>query len=180
MDAIEKHITQVTQGLSVLDRQEMEQAAALLRVVREWGGVAYLFGNGGSAATASHFANDLLKMAKLKAVCLSDAFPVVSAYGNDGGWENMYLDFLKTSFDYQKDCAVGITCSGNSENVVRAVEWVHKQAGLALVLTGDRKDSKIGGISGLTVVRALVPDIRVQEDLHSVVCHALARALQEE
>ena len=179
MDAIAKHLSQVRQGLELLDPNEIEKGVSLFRMVRSWGGTVYLFGNGGSAALASHFANDLMKMGRVRAVCLSDAFPLVSAYGNDEGWENMYLNQLKVVFD-QKDCVVGITCSGNSENVVRAVSWACREGGLALVLTGDRKDSKIHEVGNIPFLYARVPDIRVQEDLHMVACHAIARALAEE
>ena len=180
MDSISKHIAQVKQGIDLLDVEEIEKAVSLLRLVKEWVGTVYLCGNGGSAALASHFANDLLKMAHIKAVCLSDAFPAVSAYGNDEGWENMYFYQLRTLFDYKKDCVVGITCSGNSENVVRALRWAFEQGGLALALTGNRGSSKVHGIDGFPIVHAPVPDIRVQEDLHAVCCHAIARALVED
>ena len=179
MDSIAKHLSQVRQGLELLDPNEIEKGVSLFRMVRSWGGTVYLFGNGGSAALASHFANDLMKMGRVRAVCLSDAFPLVSAYGNDEGWENMYLNQLKVVFD-QKDCVVGITCSGNSENVVRAVGWAYGEGGLALVLTGERKDTKVNNIGNFPILYARVPDIRVQEDLHSVACHAMARALMEE
>ena len=179
MDSIAKHLIQVRQGLELLDPNEIEKAVSLFRMVRGWGGTVYLFGNGGSAALASHFANDLMKMGRVRAVCLSDAWALSSAYGNDEGWENMYLNQLKVVFE-QKDCVVGITCSGNSENVVRAVSWVCREGGLALVLTGDRKDSKIHEVGNIPFLYARVPDIRVQEDLHMVACHAMARALMEE
>lgn len=180
MNPITKHIAQVKQGIELLDVPEIEKAVSLLRLVRSHGGTVYLFGNGGSAALASHFANDLIKMGRVKAVCLSDAFPVTSAYGNDEGWENMYLNQLKAVFDAARDCALGITCSGNSVNVVRAMEWAYINGSFALVLTGMRGGTEIHNISFLTLVHAPVPDVRVQEDLHAVCCHAMARALQEE
>lgn len=180
MNSIEKHLTQVRQGLELLDPNEIEEVMSVLNVMRRRGGTVYLCGNGGSAALASHFANDLMKMGKLRAVCLSEAFPVVSAYGNDEGWENMYLNPLMVAYEYDMDCLIGITCSGNSENVVRALEWVYNRSGWVIGLTGQDRDSKIHLIGSFPMVHANVPDIRVQEDLHSVACHAIARGLAEE
>lgn len=180
MDTILKHLSQVRQGLDLLNLNEISMAVSALRLVKEQGGTVYLFGNGGSAALASHFTNDLIKMGRVKAVCLCDAFPVTSAYGNDEGWESMYLNQLKVVFDYKKDMVIGISCSGNSENVVRALEWACKEGALAIGMTGNTGNSKIHGIGVFPLIHAPVPDIRVQEDLHAVCCHAIARELAEE
>jgi D-sedoheptulose 7-phosphate isomerase len=180
MNEILKHINQLRQGIELLNPEEIERVVSLLRLVRSWNGTVYLCGNGGSAALASHFCNDLMKIGKVKAVCLSDCFPVVSAYGNDNGWENMYLDQLRVVFNYERDCVIGISCSGNSENVVRALSWAFGQGGLIAALTGQETKSKICEIGNYPIVWARVPDMRVQEDLHSVACHAIARELVEE
>jgi D-sedoheptulose 7-phosphate isomerase len=177
MESISQHLSQVKEGIDLLSVSEIEKVVAVLELVRKWGGTVYLFGNGGSAALASHCTNDLIKMTRVRAVCLSDCFPVVSAYGNDEGWENMYVKQLEVVFDQGKDCAFGISCSGNSENVVRALRWAGERDGLVVGLTGNR-DGRIHEVVN-RLVHAPVPDIRVQEDLHAIVCHALVRAMVE-
>lgn len=177
---VRKHLSQVSEGMSLLDETEIQNVIDLLNLVKKMGGTVWTIGNGGSAATASHLANDLLKMAGIKAVCLSDMVPVVTAYGNDNEWENMYGTALWKLFTKGRDCVVGITCSGNSENIVRAVEIVSGNDETAICLTGLSNGSKINVIPGIALIHARVPDIRVQEDLHMMVCHAIVRTLQEE
>ena len=179
MNAINKHMRQVEEGMTLLDQGEVETLINLLKIVRRKGGVVYTFGNGGSAATASHFANDSLKMGRVKAICLNDSYPVVSAYGNDEGWEKMYMHPLIRLFNADRDVAFGISCSGNSANVIKALEWALGSGGVAVGLTGSDDYSRINKLELLALVHARVPDIRVQEDLHSIVCHAVMRALQE-
>jgi len=179
MNVILKHLRQVEEGMSLLDQNEVTEVLRLLRACRSLGGTAYIFGNGGSAATSSHFANDLVKMGRLRAHCLSDQVPVMTAYGNDEGWGNMYANMLRKYFNPEKDVAVGISCSGSSENVIWALKDVIESGGSAAGLTGIDNDSGIHLVGDIRLVHARVPDIRVQEDIHSMVCHALARGMQE-
>ena len=82
----------------------------------------FLIGNGGSASTASHAANDLMKIGGLKAVCVCDMTPTTLAYGNDDGWENMFLTPIRR-LSVPGDVVIGISCSGNSPNVVKVAEY---------------------------------------------------------
>lgn len=179
MNTITKHMRQVNEGMTLMDQGEIESIISVLKTAREVGGTVYAFGNGGSAATASHFANDSLKMGRVKAICLNDSYPVISAYGNDEGWEKMYLHPLIRLFDIGRDVAFGISCGGNSMNVINALKWTIESGGVAVGLTGSDDESRINKLSLDALVHARVPDIRVQEDIHSVVCHAVVRALQE-
>lgn len=178
MDTFTKHISQVVEGLNLLDHEELERIVQVLEILRMTGGTLFVFGNGGSAATASHFVNDLLKAGKVRAVCVSDMVPVVDAYGNDTGWENMFMGPLTGLMD-AKDGVLGISCSGRSLNVITALEWAAGQTELVLGMTGIGNDSPINAIPNIDLLHARVPDIRVQEDLHVIACHAIVRALQE-
>lgn len=179
MNAIIKHLTQVEEGMTLLDRDEVLQMVRVIRLIKAAAGTLYLFGNGGSHATASHFANDLTKMIKIRAVCVGDMTPVVTAYGNDTGWENMFASHL-SAVCRDTDGLVGISCSGNSNNVLKGL-GVGKTKGLLTIgLTGISNSSPINYLDLDALVHARVPDIRVQEDLHMMVCHAVVRCLQEE
>lgn len=179
METMEKHMKQVEEGMSLIDLGEVEKMVQALAITRNLGGTVYVFGNGGSHATASHFANDLMKMCKIRAICLGDSIPITSAYGNDDGWENMFSLQLQRLLQ-EKDGVFAISCSGNSENVVQALEFVggYRKA-LMLGLTGMSNESRINHLGLDALVHTRVPDIRVQEDLHMIICHGLVRSLQE-
>lgn len=180
MDAIEKHLRQVEEGMSLLDQSEVMKLVEILKVVRKNHGTVYVFGNGGSMVTASHFANDLMKMCRIKAVAVGDMKAVVSAWGNDTGWENMFFGPLSEMVT-GKDALVGISCSGNSANVIRALqagrdEWDALCAGM----TGMSDQSMMTALDLDVIIHTWgVPDIRVQEDLHLMICHAVVREIQE-
>lgn len=180
MNTIMKHMRQVEEGMTLLDIAEVERLVSILKFVKEGNGTVYLFGNGGSHTTASHFANDLMKMAKIKAVCVGDMAPAVMAWGNDTGWENMYYGPLSEMVETKYDALIGISCSGNSENVVRALRaGLDQWSMLTCCLTGMSDSNMVSTLGLDAVVHVRVPDIRVQEDIHLMVCHAVVRALQE-
>lgn len=179
MNPISRHLSQVSEAMTLLDQDEVQHVVSIIYAIRLGRGTLYLFGNGGSHSTASHFANDLMKIAKVRAVCIGDMLPVTLAYGNDMGWENMFRMPLYELLD-PHDGVMGISCSGNSENVLSALGHAKVKNNLTIGLTGQSDESKINhlGLDALVHVRAT--DIRVQEDIHLMVCHAVIRALQEE
>ena len=179
MNSITNHFEEVVDGLNMLDESEIWQVIKILRFTKVTGGTVWLFGNGGSHATAGHFANDLVKMCGIRAVCLGDMASAVSAYGNDNGQENMFVDLLKEMLK-EEDCAFGISCSGNSANVIRALEHAKSQSVYTLGMTGSSLHSIINdcGLDGLVHTPG-AQDIRVQEDLHLIICHAIARSLHD-
>ena len=177
MTAISNHFMQVYECMTLLDKEEVERAAAVLDVVRGLGKRVYLFGNGGSHATASHWANDLTKMAKCRAVCLGDMTPTITAYGNDNGWDKMFADPLSKLAEAD-DAVIGISCSGNSKNVLEALRVAKARGCLTIGVTGNELDSGLHAVGCDVIVHAPYPDIRVQEDVHLIIAHAITRALQ--
>jgi len=177
MDVLKKHMSQVVEGINMVDGGEYWEVLEALKLVRKAGGVVYTMGNGGSSATAAHFTNDLVKMGKVRSVCLTGQVPLMMAYGNDEGWEMMLAKPLAKMMR-EEDMAFGISCSGNSENVVNALAWAHDRDWLSVGMTGCSHECAINGITS-ALIHTMVPDIRVQEDLHLMLCHALARGLQE-
>lgn len=177
---IEKHLEEIEEGMSLLDQEEIENMVEVLRVVRKNRGTVYIFGNGGSMATASHFANDLSKMCRIRAVALGDMKALVSAWGNDTGWENMFYGPLSEMVN-GKDALVGISCSGNSANVIRALQAGRDQWNvLCAGLTGMSNQSMMDTLEMDALIHTWgAADIRVQEDLHLMICHAVVREIQE-
>lgn len=177
MSKLNIHFNQASEAVTLVDRDSILPIVDILSLVRKNGGHVWICGNGGSHSTASHFANDLIKQNRIKAVCLGDETSTMLAYGNDNGWENMFADAINARFE-DGDCVFGISCSGNSENVIKAL-GVAENRGWAVGLTGLSSGSKMAkmGLDGLVFVP--VPDIRVQEDIHLLICHAIVRALQD-
>ena len=181
MSVTKKHLAQVGEGMTLLDEDQIRQAIQLIRIVKERGGTMYLFGNGGSHATASHFANDLIKMGRVRAICVGDMAAAMLAYGNDEGWGRMFAGPLQGMLAAHLDGVVGISCSGDSANVIAGLNFAKAVPGVATIgLTGLGRSSAINALNLDVIIHAPVPDIRVQEDLHSIACHAIARSLQEE
>jgi len=177
MSLIGKHLAEVSEAMTLLDVKEIQMAAMALGVVKKNYGRVFVFGNGGSHATASHFANDLLKMARVQAFCIGDMQSTMLAYGNDEGWQNMYLSPLREILK-AGDGVVGISCSGNSENVVNALSFAADEGVLTVGLTGLSDMSEINELALNALVHVRANDIRVQEDVHLMVCHAIVRVLQ--
>jgi len=178
MTQIRKHLSEVSEAMTLLNKEEIDQMVMVLEVIKRNGGTVYLFGNGGSHATASHMANDLVKMAKVKAMCVGDMSSSVFAYGNDNGWRNMFSDLLR-GLVHPKDGLIGISCSGMSENVLEALAYGAGEGILAIGMTGPSLSSGINNVGLNALVHVMADDIRVQEDLHLMVAHAVVRQMQQ-
>lgn len=173
--------TDIETALRGISGESVQKVVSLLGSCRKQNAATYILGNGGSAATASHFANDLVKMCGIRAYSLPDMVSGVLAYGNDHGWENMFADLLGRILQ-PYDVVVGISCSGRSRNVVEALKLARDYN-----LPGLRTAGLIG--ANLACPLALVPpdalvsvpykDIKVQEDCHLIICHSIAGALSD-
>ena len=179
MDAIRKHLMEVEEAMTLLNHEEIEKAVRVLQVVKKMSGAVYVFGNGGSHATASHFANDLMKACRIRAVGVGDMTPTVSAWANDMGAESGFYGPLSEMVK-NYDALVGISCSGNSRNVVRALQAGRDEWNVLCVGMTGPDDSLVSALDLDALVRAMANDIRVQEDVHLMVCHAIVRQIQAE
>ena len=141
----------------------------------------YIFGNGGSAALASHFACDLAKNVtfangsrRLRALSLTDNFSLMSAWSNDLGYESVFVEQLR-NFLRPSDLVIAISGSGNSPNVLRALEFASDIGAKAVGITG--RDG--GKMAPLCDPCLIVPSQNMQiiEDLHTITMHAVSSAL---
>lgn len=179
MNIIGKHLSEVSEAMTLLNRDEVDLVVNAIDVVRRNRGRLFVMGNGGSHATASHFMNDLMKMLKVQAYCMGDMTSLVSAYGNDNGWINMYVDPLREMLGEKPDGVIAISCSGESENVLLAMEYAASLGVITIGLTGPSEHSRINKVGATALVHVRADDIRVQEDLHLMVCHAVVREIHE-
>jgi D-sedoheptulose 7-phosphate isomerase len=143
----------------------------------------YFFGNGGSASTASHFVADIGKATirgdhrRFKCAALNDNVPTLTAWANDSEYGVVFSEQLRT-LAHAGDVAVGISGSGNSPNVLRAVELARTMGLPTIGLTG------MGGgkLAGLVDIPVVVPSNSMQhvEDAHLLICHVLTAYLRDE
>ena len=121
----------------------------------------YIAGNGGSASTANHFANDLVKVCGVKAISLSSNEAIVTAYANDTGYENIFYNQLKV-FLKNDDLLITISGSGISKNIVKAIKFAN-QKGIKACSFPTMKEEKC------TMFEI--------EDLHLKLTHRIVRIL---
>lgn len=176
MNPFQLHIMSVFDVLNMVDEAEAQKAIEILRNARNRGSNVWLAGNGGSASNASHFANDLVKICHIKAICLNELVSTTTAYGNDHGWERMYANAAQL-LQKSLDVLVLFSCSGNSLNIVHLAREFGNVGDIILFTgLGDGKLPKEGPWSAM--LKVMHDDIAVQESAHSVLCHAIVRSLQ--
>lgn len=156
------------EAIDNLDIGPVERVADIIRN----GKTVYIFGNGGSASTAEHFANDLVKMARVRAFALTSV-PTLTAFSNDHWYGRCFADQLEILMQ-PGDVAIGISCSGNSENVLIALDMATRRGRTILLTSEESLERKV-----YVQIRVPGDDIRIQEDLHLAVCHAVAGAVRE-
>ena len=155
----------------------------LLLKARDEGRTIFFFGNGGSASTASHFVVDIGKAtirgegSRFRCVALNDNVESVTAWANDTEYARVFSEQLK-GLAKSGDVAVGISGSGNSPNVLRAMELARTMGVTTVGLTG------MGGgkLKDLVDVPVVVPSTSMQhiEDVHLLICHLLTSYLRDE
>ena len=155
----------------------IEEIASLLAATRDRGGTIYLIGNGGSASTAGHMAGDLTKTVGrsdkrgFKAVSLTDNIPTMLAWANDLSYDAIFEEQLK-SFMTENDALIAISGSGNSKNIIRAVNFANSIGACTIGLTG--MDG--GELAKIAKISFIVPDTSMYriEDLHLMLAHVIA------
>ena len=163
-------------AIDSIDLGKVGQAIDILREARDNGRAIFICGNGGSAATSSHFVCDMLKGASFKRerrfriMALNDSLPTMTAYSNDVSYDCVFVEQLK-NFAQPGDVLMAISGSGNSPNVIRAVEYANSIGCRTIGLTG-RDGGKLGSLAQLNI-QAPVAHMGRIEDAHMIVCHMI-------
>jgi D-sedoheptulose 7-phosphate isomerase len=174
----------------ILDRMEedlitkIDILATELFRARENGNTIFMMGNGGSASTASHFAGDLSKgtlvdgFPRFKAIALTDNIPNMLAWANDKGYEHIFVEQLRNLME-PGDIVIGISGSGNSENVIRAIEYANEHGAVTVGFSGFSENNKLMNAAKINVH---VPSSYMQrvEDIHLVLQHLLTSLIRGE
>lgn len=161
-------------ALDTVDLDRVEDLIEVFRKARAEDRQIFVFGNGGSAATANHFACDIVKGAsygrdkRFRIMALSEQVATMTAYSNDVGYEAVFVEPLK-NFARPGDIAMAISGSGNSENVIRAIEYANSIGCYTVGLSG-MSGGRLRPSVDLSVHVPANHMGRV-EDAHFFVCH---------
>src|SRR5271165_1967454 len=162
---------ELLKAIETIDLEKVLQAIEMFAQARDLGRRIFVCGNGGSASTASHFATDLLKGAsygrasRFRILALSDSLPTITAYSNDVGYECVFVEQLK-NFAEPGDVVIGISSSGNSPNVLRAMEYGNSIGCRTIALSG-RNGGRLGPLAELNI-QASSPHMGRIEDVHMI------------
>jgi D-sedoheptulose 7-phosphate isomerase len=142
----------------------------------------FIMGNGGSGSTASHFACDINKGVsfglekRFRVICLNDNVATLMAYANDVSYEQVFVEPLK-NFLRAADLVIGMSASGNSPNVLRAVEFANSRGAHTIGLSGF-DGGKLGRVARTSLV-VPVNDMQKAEDVHFILLHVVMQILCE-
>lgn len=173
----------VLEAIERIDLEKVSQAIDWFREAHETERSIFVCGNGGSAATASHFVCDMVKGAsfnrakRFRILALTDSMPTITAYSNDVAYEAIFVEQLR-NFARPGDLFTAISGSGNSPNVLRAMEYANSAGCRTIALTG-RDGGKLGPLAKLNI-QVEVPHMGRIEDAHMIVCHMIAYYFMEE
>lgn len=172
----------VSEALATVDEDAIATMMTWLEQARSQRASIFICGNGGSAATASHFATDLGKGASLgfptrfRAVALTDNVPLISAYANDIGYQIIFAEQLK-SLARPGDVLVVLSGSGNSPNILEALEAAREVPCRSIALTGFDGGRAFEFADLNIVVRS--DHMGVIEDAHMSICHSVSFSFME-
>lgn len=178
LQSIESYLNELKQVIDRLDPNQIDTVMNRLLETYQKGGTVYIFGNGGSAATASHFVNDFNKgiseklPRKFKFICLNDNISTLMAIANDHGYHLIFERQLE-NFLVPGDLVIAISGSGNSENIIRAVEFANAKGVETVGLIGYDG----GKLKQLVkhYIHIPVNDMQKVEDLHMVMDHLMMK-----
>ena len=173
---IQDYIALEMETLKKLDVDSIDLAMNLIMNAYENKKKIYIFGNGGSSATASHFQNDFNKGiseyvdTKFNFTCLNDNVATLMAIANDIGFEEVFRFQLKNKLE-EGDLVIAISGSGNSKNVILAAEYAKSQGNQVIGLTGY-DGGKLKELSDVSL-HADVMSMQVTEDIHMIFDHLI-------
>jgi D-sedoheptulose 7-phosphate isomerase len=176
MTFAEQYKNELVAAIDEIDLEQVHQAIELFKDARASGRHVFVCGNGGSASTASHFTCDMVKGAsfnretRFRIMALTDSLATMTAYSNDVSYDCVFVEQLK-NFAQPGDLLMGISGSGNSPNVLRAMEYANSIGCKTLALTG-RDGGKLGPLAQLNI-QVAVPHMGRIEDAHMIVCHMI-------
>jgi len=182
VESITNYFSELEQMMQAISLSDLQAVLSILEEAYHNGHRIFVMGNGGSAATASHFALDLAKNTimpgapRLKAISLTDHVPLITAWSNDTHYEHIFAEQLANLIE-PGDVVIGISASGNSPNVINAVKLARQSRAATIGLLGAT-GGKLKSIVDATVL-APGQNIEQEEDAHMILAHVITRHMRE-
>lgn len=182
MSFAEQYRTELLNAIDLIDLEKVQTAIGLFEEARVARKHIFVCGNGGSASSSSHFTCDMMKGAsanraeRFKIMALSDQVPTLTAYANDVSYDSVFVEQLR-NFAEPGDLFMGISGSGNSPNVLRAMEYANSVGCKTIALCG-RDGGQLGPMAQLNI-HVGVPHMGRIEDAHMIVCHMICYYFME-
>ncbi|MBT3364716.1 MAG: SIS domain-containing protein [Flavobacteriales bacterium] len=166
--------------LEALDLQSVAAMEDAFAQAHQSGNRIFTMGNGGSGASASHAAGDFIKGAsygldqRFKMICLNDNLPSMMAIANDIGWDDIFVEPLKNYVE-PGDVVIGISGSGNSRNVLKAIAYAQSIGAVTIGMTGF-SGGKLKSMVDISV-HSPADDMEVAEDVHMAVFNMVKKGM---
>jgi len=182
MSKVQEYIDGLIECVNELSPQDIEEAVGIIIDAWKKGRQVFILGNGGSATTAGHFARDLQigtaskGKPRVRACSLADSVAFITALGNDIDYSAIFEEQLVGQM-VEGDVVIGITCSGNSSNVLKAIEYAGRNGATTIGIIGFG-----GGKLKAMVDKSIVlssSDYRQLEDVHLGVAHMISYLVEE-
>jgi len=173
-DFAKNYLRNIKELINTIDINGITEFIKRLENAYKNGKTIFIMGNGGSAATASHFACDINKgvssklQKKFKVLCLNDNIPIMLAYGNDISYDSIFIEQLK-NFIMKEDLVIGISGSGNSKNVLNAIKYANKVSARTFGIIGC-DGGKLKDIAQKSLIIKSF-DMQKIEDCHMILTH---------
>ena len=183
MENIQSYISTLHQTIDQLPQELIGEVIGILQQARMQRKQVFIMGNGGSASTASHFVCDLAKNTRCeglphyRAIGLSDNMAIFSAYANDEGYENVFAKQLANLIQ-PGDVVIGISASGNSQNVLNAIQEAKRETVTTIAFTGF-DGGRLGPMVDINIhVKSNI--IEHVEDIHLMLEHMIVKAIKDQ
>ena len=177
------YLAQLQKTVANLPVDLIDRVIAILLESARQGNKVFILGNGGSASTASHFACDLAKNTQVpgaphfRVIGLTDNMALMTAWANDTAFDNIFAAQLSPLVE-PGDVVIGISCSGNSVNVLKAMEVARQHGATTIGFTGDRGGQLKDRVD--LCIQVPSPRIEQQEDAHVILEHCICAAIRTE
>jgi D-sedoheptulose 7-phosphate isomerase len=166
--------TKLKASIDSISKEDIGKLADLVLRARDKGATVFVFGNGDSATNAMHFAADFSKgtvfegQKRIRALSLNENVPLMTAWSNDSSYEMVFKEQLE-NFLKPGDLVIGISTSGNSPNVLRALEYAnsHEAITVGLSAMGGGRLAKIAKHN----IIAATDNVEIAEDVHWIIGH---------
>lgn len=181
MDFAKTYLEGLKQSVEALPLNALSRIASLIWEAYQSNRQIFVIGNGGSAATAAHFACDLAKgtitegKKRFRVLALTDNIPVITAWSNDFGYDRVFVEQLKNLLQ-PGDLVIGLSGSGNSKNVLFAMDYARASSANTIGICGLG-----GGMMPRLADECLIvdsTDMQQVEDIHLIITHIMSRFLR--